>query len=188
MTDLVSGLGRRGFLSGALGLTGVAMLPGKASAGLLSAGERVLNFYNTHTGEKVKAAYWAAGQFVSDGLSEIDHILRDFRTGEVLEIDRALLDQLVRVRSLVGASPSQEVHIISGYRSHQTNEALRSASSGVAKKSQHQLGKAIDLRMPGIDLSNLRKAAMSMKAGGVGFYPQSRNNFVHMDTGRVRYW
>jgi uncharacterized protein YcbK (DUF882 family) len=191
MSGCSSAFGRRAFLSSSLGLAAAAMLPTTATASSLTSlltGERALSFYNTHTGEKVRAAYWVNGEFIADGLAEIERILRDFRTGEVTTIDRSLLDQILRVRTLVGASPKQEIHIISGYRSHKTNEMLRSNGGGVAKKSQHQLGRAIDLRMPGVELSNVRKAALSMQAGGVGYYPQRHNNFVHLDTGRFRTW
>ena len=99
-------------------------------------------------------------------------------------MDRALFDQISQIQSLLGTQA--EVQIISGYRSPATNEALRSKSSGVAKKSYHMLGKAIDFRLDGVKLSHVREAAISLKAGGVGYYAKS--DFVHIDTGPARQW
>jgi uncharacterized protein YcbK (DUF882 family) len=148
--------------------------------------EKRLSFYNTHTAESVDALYWAEGAYVPDGLRLIDRVLRDHRTGAVRPIDRRLLDLLFELRtSLRTTRPFQ---IISGFRSPESNAFLRglSPSSGVAKQSQHMLGRATDIRVPGIALETLRAAALSMKKGGVGFYPSS--NFVHVDVGRVRRW
>jgi uncharacterized protein YcbK (DUF882 family) len=150
----------------------------------LSGEEKSLAFYNTHTGEKLKAIYWAEGNYVDGSLREINHILRDPRSNEVHDIDTRLLDLLFAVRQEIEAN--QPFHIISGYRSANTNAFLRAHSSGVAENSLHLVGKAIDIRVPGRALSNLRKAAMALKGGGVGYYPKS--DFVHVDIGRVRYW
>jgi uncharacterized protein YcbK (DUF882 family) len=146
--------------------------------------ERSLAFYNTHTGERLKTVYWVQGNYISDSLGEIDHILRDHRTNEVLNIDTRLLDLLFALQNELDTS--QPFHIISGYRSPQTNAFLHAHSSGVAENSLHLVGKAIDIRTPGRPLSMLRKAAVALNGGGVGYYPKS--DFVHVDVGRVRYW
>jgi uncharacterized protein YcbK (DUF882 family) len=146
--------------------------------------ERNLSFYNTHTGEELSATYWVEGEYQQSELKAIDYILRDFRTGDVIEIDNALLDLLNVLQHKMGSK--QPFQIISGYRSPQTNTALRKKSNGVARKSMHMEGKAIDIRLPGCDLSDLRKAALDLQAGGVGYYPASE--FIHVDTGPVRHW
>ncbi len=179
---------RRGFLAAGAGLIGASLLPGAAlAAPFRSGGERALAFYHTHTGETLKTVYWADGSYVPGGLNQLNHLLRDFRTGDIDAIDPKLFDILAQAQRLTGAE-GKRFEIISGYRSPKTNEMLRGASehSGVAKHSQHELGKAIDVRLPGVDLANLRKAGLAIQGGGVGYYPDS--NFVHMDTGRVRYW
>lgn len=183
MGDVVS-TGRRRFLTAGAALLGAAAMPRMALA-LPTRGERKLSFYNTHTGEWLKTVYWADGHYLPESLAQVNKLLRDFRTGEIKPIDKALLDQLVRVRALTEAD-GKPFHIISGYRSPKTNTMLHAHSSAVATKSLHQLGKAIDIRIPGVDLDRLRKAALSMQAGGVGYYPDPQ--FVHMDTGRVRFW
>ena len=119
-------------------------------------------------------------------LGEINVFLSDFRTGDLVEMDPELLDIIYDARESLGSSATYQV--ISAYRSPQTNEMLRnrSASSGVARTSQHLLGKAIDVRLEGVDSAQLRDAAISLQRGGVGYYQDSV--FVHMDTGRVRRW
>lgn len=146
--------------------------------------ERRLRFHNLHTEEKIDLVYWTENNYVPESLSEINRILRDHRTNELAAIDTRLLDLLHRVSTAVDASRPFE--IISGYRSPATNQTLRKSSTGVAKRSLHMQGKAIDVRIPGIELSNLRRAALALKGGGVGYYPDS--NFVHLDVGRVRTW
>ena len=175
---------RRRFLTAGAGLIGAAMLP-KAALAIPMKGERKLSFYNTHTSEKLSTVYWAEGAYVPEGLKDVNKILRDWRTGDVATIDRDLLDLLSHVRNVTEAG-NKPIHIISGYRSPHTNASLASKSKGVAKKSLHQLGQAIDIRIPGVDLGYLRKAALSLKEGGVGYYPAQ--DFVHVDTGRVRFW
>jgi uncharacterized protein YcbK (DUF882 family) len=155
-----------------------------ASGKNLPFGERSLAFYNTHTSEKLKTIYWVEGNYLDDSLREINYILRDPRNNEVHDIDPKLLDFLFAIRMEIDAN--QPYHVISGYRSAHTNAFLRSRSSGVAENSLHLVGQAIDVRAPGRSLSNLRKAAMALKGGGVGYYPKS--DFVHVDIGRVRYW
>ena len=146
----------------------------------------MLSFFNTHTGERLESAYCCNGQYQPEALARIDFILRDFRTNEVKPIDPQLLDLLHELHGTLGVD--QPFHIISGYRSPHTNAMLqgRGGDSGVASGSLHMAGKAIDIRVPGVPLEQLRAAARSLKLGGVGFYPGS--NFVHVDTGRVRFW
>jgi len=145
---------------------------------------RRLSFHNLHTGESLDAVYWADGAYVPGALKQIDAVLRDFRTGEVHPIDRCLLDLLVRLRQSLGTS--EPVHVISGYRSPRTNAMLRSHSEGVAGHSLHMEGMAIDIRVPGRALREVRAAALNLAGGGVGYYPAS--DFVHVDVGRVRHW
>ncbi|HSN31208.1 MAG TPA: DUF882 domain-containing protein, partial [Ideonella sp.] len=123
-------------------------------------------------------------RYLPDALAAVDRLLRDFRSGEVAAIDPALLDLLHALAMTTGAQGPFEV--ISGFRSPATNEMLRHRSSGVASGSLHMLGQAIDIRVAGVPLAGLRNAALSLRAGGVGFYPAS--DFVHVDTGRVRAW
>lgn len=147
-------------------------------------GERVLTFYNTHTSERLNVVYWVQGQYLSESLAEINYILRDHRTDQIKNIDKQLLDLLFALRTELNTN--QPFHIISGYRSPKTNAFLHANSSGVAVGSLHLTGKAIDIRTPGRSLSVLRKAAVALRGGGVGYYPKS--DFVHVDVGRVRYW
>lgn len=144
-----------------------------------------LAFVNTHTGEKLDVVYREGPLYLSDALAEIDRLLRDHRSGDVHEIDRTLLDQLARLRGLLDAG-RRPFHVISGYRSPKTNAMLASHGRGVATKSLHLHGRAIDIRLPGTELRTLHRAALSIRAGGVGYY--ARSNFVHLDTGRVRRW
>lgn len=169
----------------ALGSVGAGAFAGAAPAAR-SKHERRLAFYNTHTTEAVDAVYWAEGRYVPAGLRVIDRVLRDHRTGAVRPMDRRLLELLFALRSALGTT--RPFHVISGYRSPESNAYLRglSPTSGVAKQSQHMLGRATDIRVPGVALAMLRAAALSMKKGGVGFYPSS--DFVHVDVGRVRTW
>jgi uncharacterized protein YcbK (DUF882 family) len=146
---------------------------------------RLLKFQNLHTGESCKAEYWCDGQYLPDGLSEIARVLRDHRSGDVHPIDQKLLDTLVLLQDRLGMTTAP-FQVISGYRSPASNAKLAAASSGVAKHSLHMDAKAIDIRVPGIELTHVRDAARELKAGGVGFYAAS--NFVHVDTGRVRFW
>ncbi len=146
--------------------------------------ERSLKFYNIHTGESLKTTYWLEGKYVESSMKEIFYILRDFRTDEVKPIDMNIFDVLFLITKKL--ETDEPIHIISGYRSPETNYMLRREGRGVAKHSLHMEGKAIDIRIPNVPLSLLRDTAASLKAGGVGYYPNSQ--FVHIDTGRVRYW
>ena len=147
--------------------------------------ERDLAFHNTHTGERLRVTYWEGGRYQSDALREINHVMRDHRNNSVRRIDRNLLDQLFVLRKKLATS--RPVHIISGYRSPKTNAMLRrTRGGGVARRSLHMSGRAIDIRVPGRSLNKVRLAALSMQTGGVGYYPGP--HFVHIDTGRVRRW
>ncbi len=146
--------------------------------------ERKLAFLNLHTGERIHTTYWAEGEYLTEGLSAIENVLRDHRTEDKHEIDRNLLDMLQLLNYKMATQ--SEFHVISGYRSPATNAQLNAQSSGVAKKSFHMYGMAIDVRLPGRSLSQLRDAALSLQAGGVGYYP--RSEFIHMDTGHIRQW
>ncbi|MFZ5719102.1 MAG: YcbK family protein [Pseudomonadota bacterium] len=157
--------------------------PAWASA-LAPAAPRRATLHNLHTGDRFDEVYYEGGRYLADALAEANQVMRDWRTGETHDIDPALYDALhVLGSKLDTRAPFQ---IISGYRSPRTNAMLNARSKGVATKSQHMLGKAIDVRLPGVELSNLHKAALAIGAGGVGYYPSS--NFVHLDTGRVRQW
>ncbi|MGL5108001.1 MAG: DUF882 domain-containing protein [Vibrio ordalii] len=145
---------------------------------------RILSMNNLHTGETLETCYFNGVRYVRSELDRLNHICRDFRRNEVHPMDKNLFDQISKIQSLLGTQA--EVQIISGYRSPATNEMLRTHSSGVAKKSFHMLGQAIDFRLDGVQLSQVREAAIELGAGGVGYYPSS--DFVHIDTGPVRHW
>jgi len=145
---------------------------------------RSLKFYNLHTGESLSTTYWQDGRYLPGELDRVNYILRDFRANEIKPINPALLDLLVRIQHRLGtAEPFQ---VISGYRSPLTNAMLHANGEGVAVHSLHIEGKAIDITVPGRSLAELRAAALAQQAGGVGYYP--RTGFVHVDTGRVRFW
>lgn len=152
---------------------------------LIKTPQRTLSFANLRTGETVKATYWEAGAgYVKDALTALNKALRDGRTGDVHTMDPRLLDLMAAVNAKVGSSAPIEV--ICGYRSPKTNAMLAARSGEVAKHSLHMDGKAVDIRIKGVELRNLHKAALSMQQGGVGYYPAS--NFVHLDVGRLRSW
>lgn len=145
---------------------------------------RVISMNNLHTGERLESCYFDGKNYVGDEMARLSKLCRDFRRNEIHPMDKNLFDQITQIQNILGIQ--KEVQIISGYRSPATNEALRSNSSGVAKKSYHMLGKAIDFRIDGVNLKELRDIAKSLKAGGVGYY--ARSNFIHIDTGPVRSW
>ena len=145
---------------------------------------RRLSMVSLHTGESLETVYWENGQYDQRALAELSHLLRDHRSNESQPADRNLLDLLSALQAKTGNDSRWE--IISAFRSQSTNAKLRKNSNGVAKKSFHCLGKAIDVRLPGTALKDLHKAALSLQAGGVGYYPKS--GFIHVDTGPVRRW
>jgi uncharacterized protein YcbK (DUF882 family) len=176
-------LSRRRLITGAsAGAAFIFMRPALAVVG--PERPRSLKLQSLHTGETCAVDYWADGQYLPSGLDDIAKVLRDHRNDAVHPIDPKLLDLLHRVQ--MGLEISSPFHVISGYRSPESNAKLAAASSGVAKHSMHMDGKAIDIRLPGTALTTLHQAAKSLKGGGVGYYASS--NFVHMDVGRVRYW
>src|SRR5262245_28441047 len=171
-------MNRRSFLGFGAAAAATALVPSRGLAmvpsdnGAAKPYERVLSFFNTHTGERLETAYCCGGQYQADALSQINHILRDFRVNEIKPIDPKLLDLLHELGGTLHTG--QPFHVISGYRSPQTNAMLRErggASTGVASHSLHLDGKAIDIRIPGVQLDHLRAAARSLKIGGVGYYP-----------------
>lgn len=173
---------RRTLLKGALSLAGAAALPSFARAADLA--PRSLSLFNLHTGESLKATFFEGGSYLPDALSAMNHLLRDFRTGTVHPMAPGLLDLVATITQRLDTR--ETVQVISGYRSPQTNAALHARSSGVAAHSLHMDGMAMDIRIPGVALTHLHDAALSLRRGGVGFYPGS--DFVHVDIGRVRRW
>lgn len=172
---------RRSFLRRSAGAL-LAIVP--AAAWARAAECRSLSFVHTHTGETLSCVYYQAGCYQPATLTRVNHFLRDFRTGEVHAIDPGVLDILFTLRTR--ADRDDPFHVISGYRSPQTNAMLRRRSTGVARNSLHMQGRAIDVRLPGFPTRGLREIALTMRRGGVGYYPTS--DFVHLDTGRVRFW
>ena len=181
----MSPVNRRAFLGAAATLL-VKPSWKPAFAALPRSGARSLAFYNLHTGERLAVDYWVEGRYQAQALSAINSLLRDFRTGEVHAIAPSLLDLLATMHLRLEGQGLFEV--ISGYRSSATNAILHAASehSGVAVKSLHMQGMAIDIRVPGRALDKVRDVALAMRAGGVGYYPSS--DFVHVDIGPVRRW
>ncbi len=146
--------------------------------------ERLLLFYNTHSQEHLAVVYRRGPVYDQEGLAKINHILRDTIGGEEYPIDPALLDFLYDL--LENVDYHGEVHIVCGYRSEQTNRTLHKKTSGVVLGSQHTKGRAIDIRLPGVDTKKLYEAAKAMKRGGTGYYKGS--DFIQIDTGPVRCW
>ena len=140
---------------------------------------------NTHTGDQLKLTYFEKGRYIKAALREINFVLRDYRTGDIHPIDIELLDQLHDLKQNLGLN-NRPFHIISGYRSPLTNSRLHIEGSGVANNSLHMQGRAIDIRIEGVNSHYVRNAALALQRGGVGYYPES--DFVHLDTGKVRYW
>jgi uncharacterized protein YcbK (DUF882 family) len=171
---------RRRFLGGVAAFS-IAVL---AAAEDTPPDRRSLSFVHTHTGEALSTVYFQNGNYLAPSLEHINHFLRDFRTNEVHAIDPGLLDILFDLQAKTHRAGPFEV--ISGYRSPQTNAALRSQSTAVAEHSLHMEGRAIDVRLRGFSTAKLRDLAISLHRGGVGFYEAS--DFVHVDTGRVRIW
>ncbi|KGY12195.1 lipoprotein [Vibrio tubiashii] len=145
---------------------------------------RSLALTNLHTREMLETCYFDGSNYIDKELNRLNHLCRDFRRNEVYSMDKRLFDHISKIQKELGVNT--EVQIISGYRSPATNEALRSKSNGVAKKSYHMLGQAIDFRLDGVKLKQVKDVARELKLGGVGYYP--RSNFIHIDTGPVRYW
>ena len=175
---------RRSFLKSSVVLASALGAPAFVRAAAIPPHERTLRMYNTHTGESLRSVFWAEGQFIPEALTDINKLLRDHRNDSVTNMDPKLLLLLDQVSATYGGQ--HVLHVISGYRSPESNAKLAAASDGVARHSMHMEGKAIDIRIPGQDLAKLRQIALAAGGGGVGYYPDSQ--FVHMDTGRVRHW
>ncbi len=176
---------RRQFLSFATAAVATSMFAAPAIAKpTIKKPERSISFYNIHTGESANGVYWVEGRYDRRALTSIYRVLRDHRTDQVHAIDVDVIDMLHRLRSRIGLG--RPYHVISGYRSPESNAMLASLSDGVAHKSLHMEGKAVDIRVEGMSPSTLGRAAKSMKCGGVGIYRSS--NFVHVDCGKVRTW
>ena len=176
-------IGRRRFLGLAAAATG-GCFGAPLAAHARSVAERSLSFYNIHTGESLKTVYWADGWYVEEGLNEIDRHLRDYRTGQIKQIDLRLLNLLHDLRGVLDTG--QPYSVISGYRSPETNALLARHTTGVAPNSYHIRGMAIDIRVPGRYTEDIRWMAIGLRGGGVGYYPES--DFVHVDVGPVRDW
>ena len=173
--------------------TALKMVSGASVSGLLlparrasATNDKQLSFYHTHTRLDLDVTYVKDGHYIDSALNDINRFLSDFRSHDSISIDTDLLDLIYDIRESLGSTGRYEV--ISAYRSPDTNEMLRTRSgdSGVAKKSQHLLGRAIDVRLADVKLTKLRDAAIALQRGGVGYYMES--NFVHIDTGSVRRW
>ncbi len=164
------------------GIGSALAVPVHASIG---SANKKLSLDHTHTREQIGLVYAVGDEYLLPSLNRLNVFLRDHYSGDVGRMDPRLFDLLYQIRRQLGTPAS--FHIISGYRSPNTNERLRTTrGGGVAKRSLHMDGKALDIRLPGVPLSDLRDAALSLKLGGVGYYP--RDQFVHIDTGRVRSW
>ena len=169
------------FLKQLLLFTGLLVLSNTQGAG---GDQRSLKFYHTHTGKLLQVTYFSAGQYVPEAMTELRVFLADWRDQRQRDIDPALMDVLWQIQQISANNDRYEV--ISAYRSEETNAMLHSRSKGVARNSQHVLGKAIDVRLRGLDLKQLHDTARELRLGGVGYY--SGSDFVHVDNGRVRYW
>ena len=187
MTDMTSNLfSRRGLLR-AFAATAVVAAPTYANAfGLLrGAGDiRKVSIYSTRSGETANTIYWIEGEYISEAMSEISHVMRDWRTNEARRVDNRTIDIMAAAHSLL--ETREPYMLLSGYRSPATNAMLRSRSRGVARNSLHMTAQAADLRLKSRSVAQMARAAAACNAGGVGKY--SRSNFVHMDCGPVRVW
>jgi uncharacterized protein YcbK (DUF882 family) len=184
-TQQKSNMSRRRFLQGMVLTVPSVLLLAKPSLGVATVSEtRSLSFRHLHTNEKLSIGYYANNHYLHESLNKINYFLRDFRSGEEYPMDPRLLDLLFSIQQATGSRGKYE--IISGYRSPSTNAMLRGKSKGVAKRSLHMQGKAIDIRLTDVGIDKVRHAAIALKTGGVGIYRKS--NFVHLDTGRFRTW
>ena len=153
-------------------------------AALESMMNRRLHLVNSHTGDNVDVVYYTHGIFMNDNISKLNNLMRDRRANTATQMDTTLYDQLFLLRTLLDTD--KPVHVLSGYRTPETNAKLRRRSKGVAKYSLHMEGRAADIYIPGIPIKTVQKTMLEMQAGGVGVY--SKSNFVHIDTGQVRHW
>jgi uncharacterized protein YcbK (DUF882 family) len=175
----------RWLLAGAT-ILGVSLTMSASSIVAYSDGDRVIALYNIHTGETASILYKRGDKYVASGLEKVNWMLRDWRRNETTKMDPELVDLLWEMHTELGSK--EPIHIISGYRSRNTNEMLRRTVGGQASQSRHILGKAADVQFPDVPLKNLRYSALIRERGGVGYYPTSAVPFVHVDTDRVRAW
>ena len=145
---------------------------------------RELELYNLNTREEIEVTFWRDGEYVPSALNKLDQFMRDWRRDQAIDVDPQLYTLLHDLYEEVDGE--EPISLISGFRSKKTNDKLRAMGRNTAKKSQHVLGKAADIYVPGVPVSDLREEALELERGGVGYYPQ--NSFVHVDTGRVRQW
>jgi len=175
-----------GWLKRGLATVGALAVASFCLTATAEAETRTLKLYNTHTKERVSITFKRNGRYIPSGLREANRFLRDWRRNESIKMDPELLDLVWEVYRKVGAR--DYIYVVSSYRSPATNNMLRKRSRGVARNSQHTLGKAMDFYIPGVNLAKLRATGLRKQVGGVGYYPRSGSPFVHMDTGRVRHW
>lgn len=178
------GLLKSGLIAAGAGIVTMIAPPAFATMRMPESGAYKISFRNAHTGDSFNGVYRVGNKYLPDAFDRINHVMRDFRTGEEFPIDPRALDIMYMLQQRTGQRGPFEV--LSGYRSPKTNSMLRNASGGVARNSLHMVGQAVDLRLPGYQTKRLRDVAIDLRAGGVGFYP--RSNFVHVDTGKVRHW
>ena len=186
MNDQTSSLSRRALLA-AFAATAVSSAPTYANAtGFLRGGGdiRRIRMYSGRTGERIDMVYWIDGKYIKDALREVNHFMRDWRTSDTINMDTRTIDIMAAAHNLMDAN--DPYMLLSGYRSPKTNAMLRSKSRGVARNSLHLKGQAADVRLNSRTVSQMARAALACRAGGVGKY--SRSNFVHMDCGEVRSW
>ncbi len=185
MTDSFDGARRRFFSIALAAVACSVAAPSVSFAAIPRAkGLKSLAFHNLHTDERLRVAYWKDGVYSRPALAKISRVMRDHRSGEERPVNLRLLELLHDLQGKIGSDAALE--IISGYRAPRTNAMMASASDGVARHSYHTRAMAADIRLPGISLSGLRKTALAMGRGGVGYYPDS--GFVHVDVGPVRQW
>lgn len=181
-----TGMTRRSLLGAFAATAAIAAPTYSNAAGFLRGGGdiRRIRMYSGRTGERLDMVYWVEGKYIKDAVKEVNHFMRDWRTGDVKSIDLRTIDIMAAAHNLMDVN--EPYMLLSGYRSPKTNAMLRARSGGVAKKSLHMQGQAADLRLASRSVNQMAKAAMACRAGGVGRY--SRSNFVHMDCGAVRNW
>lgn len=179
---MVRALRSAAIILAAISVSWCAQAEGEATQG----DARTLNFYNIHTKENVSITYKRDGEFLPEGMKQVNHIMRDWRRDEPRTMDPELIDTIWSLHQELGSK--KPIHLVSGYRSKRTNERLRRRGGGQARKSQHILGKAADIHLPDVSVKKLRNSALVREVGGVGYYPKSGLPFVHVDTGRVRHW
>lgn len=170
---------------GAVGIVGslLPLLPAQSAFASHDGSWRV-HLFHGHTGERFDDVYRVGDRYLPEACKRLNYFMRDFRTREAFPMDPHVIDIISIIQSKI--HHRDPIKILSGYRSPKTNAMLRRSSTGVAKNSYHMHGQAIDICLPGYSTRKLNEIARSLKAGGVGYYPES--GFVHVDTGKVRSW